>query len=77
MPVYEYRCKKCGHTFEKLVFHEKEVSRCPQCEGRVVRILSPFSVEIPDELCGRLPRGEQREMCTECRQGGGACPGAA
>ena len=20
MPIYEYSCKKCGHTFEELVF---------------------------------------------------------
>lgn len=30
MPIYEYRCKKCGHTFEELVFGD-ELPSCPSC----------------------------------------------
>jgi putative FmdB family regulatory protein len=77
MPVYEYKCKKCGHTFERLQFRGEEEARCPRCEGRVTRIMSPFSIEVPDALCGRLPKGEAREYCTDCRQGGGGCPSVA
>ena len=39
MPTYDYRCTKCGHTFE--VFHgisETAVRRCPQCKGRARRV---------------------------------------
>jgi len=40
MPTYEYRCKKCGHEFERLQrFSEKPVSKCPECGGKVERIL--------------------------------------
>jgi len=28
MPVYEYECKKCGESFELLVFGEKTIT-CP------------------------------------------------
>ncbi len=35
MPLYEYRCKNCGHEFEKMVrFSEALVSpHCPVCES--------------------------------------------
>lgn len=77
MPLYEYVCERCGHSFERLVFHEDDQVECPECSGRVRKILSRFNVEIPDEACAKLPKGEKREYCNECRQGGGACPLAA
>jgi len=40
MPLYEYACRKCEHTFEALVFDGEEVE-CPQCCGsRLERLLS-------------------------------------
>jgi putative FmdB family regulatory protein len=73
MPLYEYMCTKCGISFEQLVFHEEDTIECPKCRGKVNKLMSAFNVDIPDEVCGKLPRGEKREMCTECRQGGGSC----
>lgn len=77
MPLYEYVCENCGHSFERLIFHDGEVVECPACSGRVRKLLSSFNVDIPDEMCSKLPRGEKRELCTECKQGGSACPLAA
>lgn len=77
MPLYEYRCEKCGHTFEELVFHEDAEMECPRCHGKVTKLMSSFSYEIPDEACAKLPRGQQRELCTECKHGGSACPYSA
>ena len=74
MPLYEYKCDSCGQTFEQLVMHNDEQTKCPSCGGEVHRLMSPFSYEMPDEVCGKLPKGERRELCTECRQGGKACP---
>jgi putative FmdB family regulatory protein len=77
MPLYEYRCDGCGHEFEKLVFHEGGPIRCPACDGEARKLLSTFSYAAPDEACAKLPKGEARELCTECKQGGAACPYAA
>lgn len=41
MPIYEYRCSKCGE-FEKLVFGGETVV-CPQCGGTVERLMSSCS----------------------------------
>ncbi len=77
MPIYEYKCQLCGHTFEQLVFHEATRPQCPRCQGRVEKLMSLFSFEMPDEICGKLPKGQERELCTECKHGGSSCPGVA
>jgi putative FmdB family regulatory protein len=40
MPLYEYACRKCDHTFEALVFNGDDVE-CPECRGtKLERLLS-------------------------------------
>jgi putative FmdB family regulatory protein len=38
MPLYEYRCKKCGHQFELLrkVSEADDETRCPKCRSKSV-----------------------------------------
>ena len=45
MPVYEYQCEKCKHSFEKLVFKgDKERINCPTCgDMKVKKLLSSVS----------------------------------
>jgi putative FmdB family regulatory protein len=31
MPVYEYKCRECGHRFEYLVLHSSPAAECPAC----------------------------------------------
>ncbi|MBM3319127.1 MAG: zinc ribbon domain-containing protein [Candidatus Eisenbacteria bacterium] len=41
MPTYEYECERCGHRFERFQsITEKPVKRCPECRGKVKRVLS-------------------------------------
>ncbi len=41
MPVYEYECQKCGHTFEETQSIKAEPrKRCPKCRGKVQRLIS-------------------------------------
>lgn len=41
MPLYEYRCTKCGHTFDKIQSFKSEPEReCPKCGGPLERPLS-------------------------------------
>lgn len=36
MPIYEYRCKTCGHVFEKMMRWSDADSNpvCPNCQGQ-------------------------------------------
>lgn len=35
MPIYEYGCEACGHTFERLQkVSDDPVKNCPECDGQ-------------------------------------------
>jgi putative FmdB family regulatory protein len=41
VPLYEYRCKNCGHQFEKIQsFSAPDEKECPVCHGPVERLIS-------------------------------------
>ncbi|MBP7015839.1 MAG: zinc ribbon domain-containing protein [Deltaproteobacteria bacterium] len=46
MPIYEFRCKKCKHIFESLIFSPKEEKGmiCPKCKAKnAEKIMSVFA----------------------------------
>jgi len=46
MPIYEFKCNRCGNTFEQLVFSSdgEDNFMCPSCgEGDTCRLMSSFS----------------------------------
>ena len=41
MPLYEYHCTPCDHSFETLIRTAADLARCPQCGGlKVAKQLS-------------------------------------
>lgn len=47
MPLYEYRCLKCGHQFEKIQsFSAPEEKECPVCKGEVERLISAPAIQF-------------------------------
>jgi putative FmdB family regulatory protein len=36
MPIYKFRCDKCGHEFEDLVPNRGDKSPCPECGSKKV-----------------------------------------
>jgi len=36
MPIYEYRCEKCGRLFEELVTNSSQKIACPDCDSENV-----------------------------------------
>ena len=46
MPIYEYKCQKCG-TFEATQrITEKPLSKCPRCKGKVKKLISNTSFQL-------------------------------
>lgn len=47
MPLYEYRCQKCGATVEKIQkFSDAPLVKCEQCGGRLERVLSAPAIQF-------------------------------
>jgi len=44
MPLYDYKCRACGHQFEALV-RDATLPNCPSCQGQnLEQLLSMFAV---------------------------------
>jgi len=55
MPLYEYRCKKCGRRFSLLVgvTAEKTPIRCPRCGSRqATKLISRIAAIVREEDFG-------------------------
>jgi putative FmdB family regulatory protein len=47
VPLYEYRCKNCGHQFEKIQsFSAPEETECPVCQGPIERLISAPAIQF-------------------------------
>jgi len=47
VPLYEYRCKQCGHQFEKIQsFSAPDEKECPVCKGELERLISAPAVQF-------------------------------
>lgn len=66
MPTYEYKCRDCGHVFERFQgINEPAIAVCPECEGRVQRLISSG---------GGLVFKGPGFYATDYRSGGGKAP---
>lgn len=46
MPIYSYKCSKCGNVFEKMekVSDNGKVAYCDMCNAEALRIFSPVGI---------------------------------
>ncbi len=47
MPLYEYKCNKCGNQFEKIEgYSAAETQKCPKCGGKADRMISAAGIQF-------------------------------
>ena len=45
MPMYDYRCRDCGHEFEvQQSFSDDALTECPECQGRLRKVFNAVGV---------------------------------
>ncbi|MFQ6069556.1 MAG: FmdB family zinc ribbon protein [Candidatus Aminicenantales bacterium] len=50
MPIYEYKCQRCGAIFEILQrLNDEPAKRCIKCGGRVRKLISPPTLQFKGE----------------------------
>ena len=65
MPIYEYKCKDCGHCFEQLVLSGSGAVKCPKCgKQKVERMMSVFA------SCGSESTLSSAAAGSSCGSGG-------
>ncbi|MCK9238860.1 zinc ribbon domain-containing protein [Desulfocurvus sp.] len=83
MPMYEYECEKCGHTFEDLAGPDEPCPACGKCAGATRKVVSRPSLRVEHAspldrgvapLVGYNPTGRPRG-CPSGGCGGGSCGG--
>ncbi|MHB0915538.1 MAG: FmdB family zinc ribbon protein [Thermoleophilia bacterium] len=81
MPIYEYRCLKCGHQFEKIQkISDTAASKCEKCGNRVTRVFNPIAIRFKGSGfyttdygkggAARNKKGEQKEGKSGRDEGG-------
>ena len=62
MPVYEYRCRACGHECEQLVLPSSAPATCPRCQSNdLERLLSLFAVSSDSSRERNMQRARKRQ----------------
>lgn len=47
MPIYEYKCRECGHEYEELVFSRDATPPCPKCTSeKTEKLMSACSAKV-------------------------------
>jgi len=71
MPIFEYICQECSHSFEALVFG-RDKAKCPKCQSQKLSPqLSVFAVSAK----GSASKPASGGACGSCGdpRGPGAC----
>ncbi len=68
MPLYEYKCGKCGHRFEKIEsVSASTTKKCPKCGARAERQLAAPAIQFKGsgwyvtDYGGKQPRDTSSE----------------
>jgi putative FmdB family regulatory protein len=66
MPIFEYRCRACGHEFEALILPSTGAAVCPSCEGHdLEQLLSLFSVSSESTRQSSLKQARQKNSAIQ------------
>ena len=67
MPIFDFRCKGCGHDFEALVRHH-DAPACPSCRSHdLERLLSSFAVSSAEKTQAAAATSRKKAATTARR----------
>ncbi|HFQ81084.1 MAG TPA: zinc ribbon domain-containing protein [Desulfobacterales bacterium] len=67
MPIYEYKCRKCGAVFEQIIISKHDASEisCRKCGSNLVRkTISAASLKLSSHSAGSIPSGAFSGGCS-------------
>lgn len=80
MPLYQYRCRTCGHDFDiQQSFDDDPLSVCPECQGELRKVFAPVGIAFKgsgfyktDSRSGSSNRGSGSEGSGDSGGGSGS-----
>lgn len=74
MPIYEYKCKKCGKEFELFQgITDPPATTCTFCSGPVQKLMSLSSFHLKGSGWYVTDYGGKKAQATEKKEEGKAC----
>jgi putative FmdB family regulatory protein len=70
MPIFEFKCDKCGHVME--VLHKSRTAKAPACEKCGG---SPMRKQLSGFAVGKAAAAPACDSCGDAPICGGSCPG--
>lgn len=69
MPIYDYKCRDCGKTFEQLVL-KNTVVECPKCQGKSLEqlISTGFAVSSGELTRSRVKAARAQYIASKERK---------
>jgi putative FmdB family regulatory protein len=69
MPIYEYKCRACGHEFEALILPPaKAAPKCAQCQSEdLTQVYSAFGVNSAERSESVFNAAQKKFEKTELR----------
>jgi putative FmdB family regulatory protein len=86
VPIYEYRCRKCEGTVERIQgLHDGPLKKCPSCGGKLERMMSTGAFQFKGSgfyATDYAGKGKTPESCPAAAGAGssaacGGCPKAS
>ena len=63
MPIFDFRCRACGHEFEALVRAQDPPARCPSCQHiDVEKLLSGFALKTAERSAAAALDSRKRQV---------------
>jgi putative FmdB family regulatory protein len=63
MPLYDFRCRACGHEFEALVRPPEASVSCPACQQvDVERLVSLFAVDTDERRSAAAKKSREAQI---------------
>jgi putative FmdB family regulatory protein len=73
MPVYEYRCRDCGHEFEiQQSMSEDALTECPSCGGDLRKVFSPVGIAFKGSGFYKTDSGSRSKSSSDSSKDGGS-----
>lgn len=66
MPIYDYECRACGHTFEYLVLPQSPAAQCPSCgKADLEQKISMYAVSSSSTRQANLAGAKKRAAAVQ------------